>query len=489
MTDPTLLPHFRSVKVPAKVETFDLLCEVQSDKATVEITSPFDGVVSQLLVKEGEIAKVGQGLCTIDVEEEEEHASEGSTPDTPAISQTRASDSSSGDASGTPDLETPNSAPASGAHPPKVRRRHPLDPNNTSTQGVDASIDKDAESKTLATPSVRHFAREVGIPRLSQLWPGTGKNGRIEKRDVDAWLSGSGKTSTTATQTQSSAVASSTVVPEEEITVELGRTRWAMWRAMEQSLKIPHFGYSTTLDLTNLNALLPALNSNIPPEFNPPPPAKYAPAVSPHSVLPNKPSLQSDPNTHYSRLTFLPLLLKSLSRAMQEWPLFRSSISHPPESSASSTTKPNLVIRPHSDIAIALSTPTGLYTPTIQGVDQKSAFEIMGELRRLSNLGRTIPNGLTPKDMPKRGATLTVSNVGAIGKGEFAAPLLVPGGGVAIVAIGRAKWVQRDEGRRLEVGISWSADHRVVEGAEMAAFTETWRTFVEQPGLWAAAGR
>lgn len=84
----------------------------------------------------------------------------------------------------------------------------------------------------------------------------------------------------------------------------------------------------------------------------------------------------------------------------------------------------------------------------LQAVDQKNPYEIMGELRRLQDLGRRVPCGYTPAELPKRGATVTVSNVGAIGKGEFAAPLLVPGGGVAIVALGRAKWVERDGQRR-----------------------------------------
>jgi len=85
-----------------------------------------------------------------------------------------------------------------------------------------------------------------------------------------------------------------------------------------------------------------------------------------------------------------------------------------------------------------------------------------------------------------------VSNVGAVGFGEHASPVLVPGGGVAIVAIGRARWVwdvsegvwEATEGkgeRRLKVDVSWSADHRVVEGAELAAFVETWRGLVERP--------
>ena len=88
--------------------------------------------------------------------------------------------------------------------------------------------------------------------------------------------------------------------------------------------------------------------------------------------------------------------------------------------------------------------------------------------------------------MPKRGGTITVSNVGAIGDGDFANPVLVPGSGVSTVAIGRAKWVwgvnrhkNGQGGRRLKVGVSWSADHRVVGGAELAAFVETWRRWVE----------
>ncbi|KAG8880354.1 hypothetical protein FRB97_000891 [Tulasnella sp. 331] len=481
-----------NVKQSAKVEHFDQLCEVQSDKASVEITSPFDGVISQIHVQEGQIAKVGEGLCTIEIEEEEEdhpvmEKSRLAAPEATVASHLVSkpvSKASEGSVHSAPVLA------ASTSEPKAARRRHPLDPSPTEARDAAQTDGHDADTKTLATPSVRHFAREKGVPRLSQLWPGSGKNGRIEKNDVEAWLSSSSeptaspkRESTSMKQDEASAAAGV------ENTVELGRTRWAMWRAMEQSLKIPHFGYSTILDLTALHELLPVLNANIPPEFNPVPEPAYPPAVSPYSILPDGQSfVTTDKNNHYTRMTVLPLLLKALSRAMQEWPLFRSSISQT-NPDASPSDKPSLIIRPNSDMAIALSTPTGLYTPTIQSVNNKTAYEIMGELRRLSSLGRTVPNGLTLKEMPRKGATITVSNVGAIGKGEFAAPLLVPGGGVAIVAIGRAKWVQRDVGRRLEVGVSWSADHRVVEGAEMAAFTETWRGWVEEPGRMVAAGR
>lgn len=123
----------------------------------------------------------------------------------------------------------------------------------------------------------------------------------------------------------------------------------------------------------------------------------------------------SDPSQHFSRLTVLPLLMKTLSRAMLEWPVFRTSIT--PSSASSGNSKPTLTLRPHADISLALSTTSGLYTPTIQRVDTMNAYEIMAELKRLQTLGRQTPNGLTMKEMPKSGGTITVSNVGAVGKG------------------------------------------------------------------------
>ena len=120
-------------------------------------------------------------------------------------------------------------------------------------------------------------------------------------------------------------------------------------------------------------------------------------------------------------------------------------------------------------------------------------------------------------EMPKRGGTISVSNIGAVGRGEDAVPVLVQDGGVAIVALGRARWVwdveaggegdvryylggggERKEGQggkrgrgeeRLKMSVSWSADHRVVEGAELAAFVEGWRRWVEIPERLIAEGK
>ncbi|EPQ61263.1 CoA-dependent acyltransferase [Gloeophyllum trabeum ATCC 11539] len=465
-----------NVKPPGVVQAFDQLCEVQSDKASVEITSPFDGVVKELLVQEGEVAKVGEGLCLIEVDEDslDENAKKFTEPASPPLHQEQ--EAVQRKAFETRSEQPPSApTPAQEPHSSRKRRPHPLDPNHP----PDASTILESFSKNvLAKPAVRHLARELGVD-LNKLAPGSGRDGRIEKEDLERYLAGGRKEeSTTSTasahQPQSSA----------DVVVELGRTRYGMWKAMEKSLQIPHFGYSTTLDITNLHHILPLLNTCIPPHYLPDPPPSPYQAINPSAVHPAPSPPPVPASRQFSKLTYLPLFLKTLSKAMHEWPLFRASIT---PRAAGDTAKPTLTVRPYADISVALSTPTGLYTPTIQRVDTHSVFSLAAELKHLSHLGRQTPCGLTPAEMPRRGGTITVSNVGAIGAGDFASPVLVPGGGVAIVALGRAKWVwdvDRGDGkgeRRLKIGVSWSADHRVVEGAELAAFVECWRAYVEMP--------
>ncbi|KAF8055615.1 2-oxoacid dehydrogenases acyltransferase-domain-containing protein [Lyophyllum atratum] len=451
-----------SVQPLAKIQAFDPLCEVQSDKASVEITSPFDGIVKELLVQEGEVAKVGSGLCLIEVDEE---AVEGADPaavepvDTTPATPSPEPASAPRETEPEPEPETP-------------RRLHPLDPNFTPPQGGSGE-------NVLAPPSVRHFARQSQVD-LAQLMPGSGKGGRIEKRDVEAYLA--------KPSTSTSAQAKPTAETGDEVVVELGRTRYNMWKAMTKSLEIPHFGYSTTLDITAIHNLLPTLNAHIPPHFLPTPPRPSFLSANPSAIYPAPSPTQVLESQQYAKLTYLPVLLKMLSKAMLEWPLLRSSITPSSPSSSTPGGKPTLTIRPHADISIALSTPTGLYSPTLASTDTSSIYTLASRLSHLSHLGRQIPSLLTPLEMPKRGGTVTVSNVGSVGKGEWASPVLVPGGGVAIVALGRAKWVWDVDGRgreggerRLKMGVSWSADHRVVEGAELAAFVECWRGYVEAP--------
>ncbi|KAF6758837.1 2-oxoacid dehydrogenases acyltransferase-domain-containing protein [Ephemerocybe angulata] len=490
-----------SIQPGSRIEAFEPLCEVQSDKASVEITSPFDGIVKEILVPEGDIAKVGAGLCIIEVDGAA-HPSSSSESDSKTPAEAVAENAEAAHAAKN-EKAVPTEAPSK-------RGVHPLDPSNTTprrledlrlgkhpSKGVFGSKKDESPSTSgfapsagsanvLAPPSIRHLAKLQGVD-LAQLAPGSGKEGRIEMSDFEAYLARGA-----APQAEVKEV--SVQEPEPEIVVEMGRTRHNMYKAMVKSLEIPHFGYSTTLDITELHTMLPTLNAHIPAKYLPPSVAEQRQPlairhgmVNPNAIL--TPTSQPLPESmHYTKLTYLPVLLKTLSKAMMEWPLLRSTLASNP-----SSTKPSLAIRPSADIALALSTPTGLYTPTLSAVQQSSVYTLAATLKHLSFLGRQVPCALSPKEMPRRGGTLTVSNVGAVGHGETASPVLVPGGGVAIVALGRAKWVwdvnRRAEGeRRLVLPVSWSADHRVVEGAELAAFVECWRGYVEDPVRMVAEG-
>ncbi|KAF8629017.1 hypothetical protein AX17_005873 [Amanita inopinata Kibby_2008] len=483
-----------SVGPNATIQAFDPLCEVQSDKASVEITSPHDGVIKELLVNEGEVAKVGEGLCLIEVDEETAAtAGESASP-----SQERVETQPEQRQQQTPPPPPPEAQLQEQTPVQASKRLHPLDPNYTpASAGARSSVD------VLAAPSVRHFARKNGVD-LSLVAPGSGKDGRVEKRDVEAYLARQ-----TEGVVEKERVAEVKVEVEKDVVVELGRTRYGMWKAMTKSLEIPTFGYTTTLDLTRLHSILPTLNASIPSHYLSSTDSSSSngrpPLVDPSSFYPAPQPPTVPTSGRYTKMTYLPILLKTLSRAMMEWPIFRSSLT-PCASSQSNNAKPTLTLRPNTDISLALSTPTGLYTPTLLSVNQTSIYSLASQITHLAHLGRQVPCGLGVKEMPKRGGTISVSNVGAVGKGESAVPVLVEGGGVAIVAVGRAKWVwdveAGDGGRnyvggegkrgrgeeRLKIAVSWSADHRVVEGAELAAFVESWRGWVEVPERLIAEG-
>jgi 2-oxoisovalerate dehydrogenase E2 component (dihydrolipoyl transacylase) len=222
------------VKPSSTISAFDPLCEVQSDKASVEITSPYDGVVKEILVQEGQVAKVGEGLCLIEVEEDvaavvDSEAAEPSVQtETVMLSGSMQVEETNSDSQPNHGLD-PDAAPVPTPTPTPSRRPHPLDPSS-STSGASSSSNSDAD--VLATPSTRHFAKSKGVD-LALLMPGSGKNGRVEKRDVEAYLAGSH-----SSQASMHGASGQMIDAGKEVVVDLGRTRYGMWKAM---VKVRYF--------------------------------------------------------------------------------------------------------------------------------------------------------------------------------------------------------------------------------------------------------
>ncbi|KLT41769.1 CoA-dependent acyltransferase [Cutaneotrichosporon oleaginosum] len=504
-----------NVELGQDVEEFDPLCEVQSDKAVVEITAPYAGKVTKLGPPAGSIAKVGSTLCVLDttedhgqeqeeMHEEAEEAHEEPEP-TPAPVQSQA-----------PPPPKPQAAQteSNSATPKFAPKPHPLSDTAVRFEGEasvlpqapkpvydipdhvearqDGSLSRGRIVRT--SPAVRAHAGRLGVV-LEHVTP-SGPGGRVTKEDVERYAASSSSSSSAITPAPKASVpaprapkaaspAPSAVSADRgEATerMEMGRTRKVMYRAMGSMGDVPHFGYHHTLDLTNLLPLMKAANAKVPETKG------YLAADVPSSFV-NAPPLPERQKT-----SVLAFLVKALALALEEHPIMRSRVKEADEQRW-------LEVSRDANIGIAVSDPKlGLLTPALSGLDPAAPISAVN-----AALNDLRARAARPGPLPH----ITISSVGPLGESRSANPVLPPGGGLAIAAVGRAaweiEWVLRNgngpspssvwnleptqvegAGTRavLKCPVSWSGDHRVLEGAELIAFTETWKRYVEQPWLW-----
>lgn len=287
--------------------------------------------------------------------------------------------------------------------------------------------------KALASPAVRRLARELSID-LS-LVPGSGDKGRVYKDDVKAYANGGAKAVTAPVK------AAATVVPVIGSRVEpIKGIKAAMARQMQDSVStIPHFTYCEEIDLTELIALRSQLKD------------QYA--------------------KQGIKLTLMPFFMKAMSLAIKQFPIMNSQVN----SDCS-----ELTYFDDHNIGIAVDSKVGLLVPNIKGCQNKSIVQIAQELTKLTDAARE--GRVSPAEL--KGGTITISNIGAIG-GTVATPIINKPE-VAIVALGKTQLLPRFnakgevEGRSL-MQISWSGDHRVIDGGTIARFTNLWKSYLEQP--------
>ena len=264
---------------------------------------------------------------------------------------------------------------------------------------------------------------------------GTGKDGRVLKEDVNKFIA----TRDAGVTTQPAA----SRTPETETAVNLTPFQSQMFKTMTRSLSIPHFLYADELNINNITTLRKKLAGDT---KNP------------------------------QKITFLSFVVKAVSLALNEYPLLNAKVD------TSNPEKPQLIMRPRHNIGVAMDTPQGLIVPNIKDVANRSILDVAAELSRLGALGKE--GKLTPADLS--GGTITVSNIGNIG-GTYVGPVIVPNE-VAILGIGKSRTmpVFDDAGQVTKgelVNFSWSADHRVVDGATMARMATKIRELIESPEL------
>lgn len=423
------------VKPGDHVNQFDSICEVQSDKASVTITSRFDGTIRKLYYDVDDIARVGQPL--VDIEAEANIDSNVDAGPSPAEDVMAAQQKPKPTHAIEQPLPPPPLSPQSS---PPQSKASPVPPPQITTKQTNS------DGKVLTTPAVRKMAMDYNI-ELGDI-PGTGRDGRIVKEDVLNYIERM-KAKPTEAPAPTVEVAAPTTPPSTQIarpevvledrTEAIKGIRRAMAKAMTASLTIPHFGYK---DEVILNELVRVRN---------------------HS----KESFQA----RGMKLSFMPMFMKATSMALLHFPILNSSVDPACE---------NITLKGSHNIGVAMDTQQGLVVPNVKNVQNKSIFDITVELNRLHQLG--LAGKLTPEDLI--GGTFTLSNIGSIG-GTYAKPVIMPPE-VAIGAIGRIQEVpkfDKDDNiyKAYIANVSWSADHRVIEGATMARFSNLWKSYLENP--------
>lgn len=429
------LYDYRFVEPGQTVAEFDKICEVQSDKASVEITSRFSGTISKLHYNVNDVAKVGEPLVDIEVAGEE-----GAEASSEAVKEQ-------------PQQPEPQPTPATETTSPS--------PSPSSTLPADHYL------RTLATPAVRRVAKEnnVDIRNIT----GTGKDGRVLKEDVVAFVNGGGKEITSKKRgndgiliknlgsSASSATATTTTTPTQPDQVKpLTAIQKAMFKSMTKSVSIPQLGYKDEMELNATTEYRAALNKLVANDST----GRFA----------------------FQKVSYMPILVKCLSVALTQYPILNATLVGAESGDVSNM---QLQYRGSHNIGVAMDTPQGLIVPNIKDVQNKSVLEVASELHRLAELGAK--NSLSPADL--QGGTITVSNIGTIG-GTYANPCLIASE-MAIVALGRMQTLPRfdEQGNVIAkqiLPISWSADHRIIDGATIARFGNYWKRLVENPLILAS---
>ena len=392
------------------VEVEAPLISLESDKAVMDVPSPVAGTIVEMKISEGDTVNQGDLLAIVDVADsagDEETSSEVQIDPAPEAVAEKKDDLA-------PKEPEDKAKPAPNAAPePRVVQETPL---NSPQPG----------SIHHATPSLRAFARELGVD-LSQV-TGTGPKGRITREDVTSWTKKalqSGSPSATSFSLPSIPTADFAAFGEVE-QVDLSRIKKISGPHLHRNwLGVPHVTQFEEADITELEAFRKALNAE-------------------------------NRGVKISPLIFV---LKAVSAALKEFPDFNASLT--PEGTG-------LIRKKYVHIGIAVDTPGGLVVPVLRDVDRKGVDQLAQELGELSLQARE--GKLKAKDM--QGAGFTISSLGGIGGTAFTPIVNAPE--AAILGLSRSSmkpiWNGSEFIPRLMLPLSLSYDHRVIDGAQGARF-------------------
>ncbi len=408
------------------------IMEVETDKAAVEIPSPFAGVASEILVSEGQTVAVGEVLLKIE--------------------GTNGSSSAGKSSASSNDEPKKESAPAK-EQPAKAESKSPSPAASAPSSGMPAT-----RTRASAAPAIRKLAREMGVDIDSLT--GSGPGGRVLREDVESAAAGGSQSAPAMGGRASQPMPASPPPPAALAIAEppkiegtpgqdnwgavikspLTQIRKTIARQMTKSAStIPHVTQTDEIDITLLDAMRHDLRGED----------------------------ESGP-----RVTMMAFILRTLSHCLRTHPIFNASFDDERE---------EIIYKQYINIGIAVDSPRGLVVPVIRDADRLSALGLSHELRKIGQKVRDTQFGI--EDL--RGGTFTVTNYGAIG-GIYGTPI-INHPEVAILGVGRTQerlQMEDDEIQsRLMMPISLSYDHRAADGAQAARFMNDIVAHLSNPAL------
>ncbi|HRQ65207.1 MAG TPA: dihydrolipoyllysine-residue acetyltransferase [Xanthomonadaceae bacterium] len=443
------------VAVGDRVKKDQGLITLESDKATMEVPAPFDGVVKEVKVKVGDSVGEGALVALIEASSETQTTSPASggsrnatgvseggptqaqSPDTDRTSPARGG---SRNAAGVSEGGQPEK-PATSPHPTPPAREESQNATGVSEGGGErASPPIPFNADTLmpgkvpyASPAMRAFARELGVDL--QRVAGTGRKGRITREDVQGFV--------------------------KQVITGGGAAAPATGGGMGLSL-LPwpkvDFGKFGEIETTPLSRIKKISGANLARNW----------AMIPHVTQQDEADI-TEMEAFRKRLgeenkdlkvTPLVFLIKAVVAALKQFPTFNASLDESGE---------NLVLKKYFHIGIAVDTPDGLVVPVIRDCERKGMLELAAEMAEISKKARD--RKLGPADMS--GGCFSISSLGGIGGTGFTPIVNAPE--VAILGVSRSAMKPVWDGKafqpRLMLPLSLSYDHRVVDGAAAARFT------------------
>ena len=431
------------VKKGDSIKKDQVILVLETDKASMEIPSEHDGVISELYIKTGDKISPNEKILTLNSEADDSNQNNNIIKDTSISNEKNIQEEA--------ELGEQNEVTEAISSSPPPLVSSPI--TSTSSLQSESLIDSNKGNTILASPSTRKLARELGCD--IQLINGTGKKGRVSREDVLSYIN----RHLSSTPRGVSSDDLKTILKDEissmkdDIVTELSQQD-------DNSSDDMDYSKWGLIELEPLSKIKKITGSNMANAWATIPQVTQFDNADISNLYKSYKRLKKENTNPEIKVSLIPFYIKVLTKALQSFPNFNSSLN---------SKKDAIIIKKYINVGVAVDTERGLVVPIIKNCDKKSLKDITIELSQLAEKAHN--NKLSMEDID--GGTITISSLGGIGGTNFT-PIVNPPQ-VAILGFSKAEYnliYEKDQFvKKLILPFSLTYDHRVIDGAQAVKFT------------------